>query len=71
MAFTTLQRAQLAPRRAHALPSECDFNTYAGKIEIVPTISFILKWVRGEVGAMKLDENLSEISLIIKDAASL
>jgi uncharacterized membrane protein YqiK len=44
------------------------FNTYAGKIEIIPTVNFILKWVRGEVGAMKLDENLSEISLITKDA---
>ena len=44
------------------------FNTYAGKIEIIPTVNFILKWVRGEVGALKLDENLSEISLITKDA---
>ncbi|WP_426422256.1 SPFH domain-containing protein [Bradyrhizobium genosp. A] len=44
------------------------FNTYAGKIEIIPTVNFILKWVRGEVGAMKLDENLSEISLITRDA---
>lgn len=44
------------------------FNTYAGKIEVIPTVNFILKWVRGEVGAMKLDENLSEISLITKDA---
>lgn len=44
------------------------FNSYAGKIEVIPTVNFILKWVRGEVGAMKLDENLSEISLITKDA---
>ena len=50
------------------LPGKYAFNTYAGKIEIVPTVNFILKWVRGEVGAMKLDENLSEISLITKDA---
>jgi len=35
---------------------------------VIPTVNFILKWVRGEVGAMKLDENLSEISLITKDA---
>ncbi|CCE09031.1 conserved hypothetical protein [Bradyrhizobium sp. STM 3843] len=50
------------------LPGKYAFNTYAGKIEIIPTVNFILKWVRGEVGAMKLDENLSEISLITKDA---
>src|SRR5271168_4627337 len=50
------------------LPGKYAFNTYAGKIEIIPTVNFILKWVRGETGALKLDENLSEISLITKDA---
>ena len=50
------------------LPGKYAFNTYAGKIEVIPTVNFILKWVRGEVGAMRLDENLSEISLITKDA---
>jgi uncharacterized membrane protein YqiK len=50
------------------LPGKYAFNTYAGKIEIIPTVNFILKWVRGEAGALKLDENLSEISLITKDA---
>jgi uncharacterized membrane protein YqiK len=50
------------------LPGKYAFNTYAGKIEIIPTVNFILKWVRGETGQMRLDENLSEISLITKDA---
>ncbi|MFN5686999.1 SPFH domain-containing protein [Bradyrhizobium sp.] len=50
------------------LPGKYAFNTYAGKIEIIPTVNFILKWVRGEVGAMKLDENLTENSQITKDA---
>jgi uncharacterized membrane protein YqiK len=50
------------------LPGKYAFNTYAGKVEIIPTVNFILKWMTGEVGAMKLDENLSEISLITKDA---
>lgn len=50
------------------LPGKYAFNTYAGKVEIIPTVNFILKWVRGEVGALKLDENLSEISLVTKDA---
>ncbi|HUN48050.1 MAG TPA: SPFH domain-containing protein [Stellaceae bacterium] len=50
------------------LPGKYAFNTYAGKVEVIPTVNFILKWVRGETGAMKLDENLSEISLITKDA---
>jgi uncharacterized membrane protein YqiK len=50
------------------LPGKYAFNTYARKIEIIPTVNFIRKWMRGEAGAMKLGENLSEISLITKDA---
>ena len=44
------------------------FNSYAGKIVMVPTTNFILKWIRSESGAHKFDENLSEVSLITKDA---
>jgi uncharacterized membrane protein YqiK len=44
------------------------FNTYAGKVSIVPTTNFILKWNRNESGSHRFDENLSEISLITKDA---
>jgi uncharacterized membrane protein YqiK len=35
---------------------------------MVPTTNFILKWDTGSVGPHKLDENLSEVSLITKDA---
>jgi uncharacterized membrane protein YqiK len=34
----------------------------------VPTTNFILKWIRTETGAHRFDENLSEVSLITKDA---
>jgi uncharacterized membrane protein YqiK len=50
------------------LPGKYAFNTYAGKVAIVPTTNFILKWIRNQVGAHKFDENLSEVSLITKDA---
>lgn len=50
------------------LPGKYPFNTYAGKAIIVPTTNFILKWIRTETGAHKFDENLSEVSLITKDA---
>src|SRR6266542_5313256 len=50
------------------LPGKYAFNTYAGKVLTVPTTNIILKWTRGEVGAHRLDENLSEVSLITKDA---
>lgn len=50
------------------LPGKYAFNTYAGKVIPVPTTNFILKWIRTEVGAHRFDENLSEVSLITKDA---
>lgn len=50
------------------LPGKYALNTYAARVVIVPTTNFILKWNRGEVGAHRFDENLSEVSLITKDA---
>jgi uncharacterized membrane protein YqiK len=50
------------------LPGKYAFNTYAGKVVLVPTTNFILKWNRREVGSHRFDENLSEVSLITKDA---
>ena len=50
------------------LPGKYAFNTYAGKVIMVPTTNFILKWISGEVGAHQFDENLTEVSLITKDA---
>lgn len=50
------------------LPGKYAFNTYAGKVIAVPTTNIILKWIRNQVGSHKLDENLSDVSLITKDA---
>lgn len=50
------------------LPGKYAFNTYAGKIMMVPTTNIILKWIRNQAGTHRLDENLSEINLITKDA---
>ena len=50
------------------LPGKYAFNTYAGKVVSVPTTNIILKWIRTEVGSHRFDENLSEVSLITKDA---
>ncbi len=50
------------------LPGKYAFNTYAGKVTTVPTTNIILKWIRGDVGAHHFDENLTEVSLITKDA---
>jgi uncharacterized membrane protein YqiK len=50
------------------LPGKYAFNTYAGKVIMVPTTNFILKWNKREVGSHRYDENLAEVSLITKDA---
>jgi uncharacterized membrane protein YqiK len=50
------------------LPGKYAFNTYAGRVLLVPTTNFILKWIRSETGGHGFDENLSEVSLITKDA---
>jgi uncharacterized membrane protein YqiK len=53
---------------APLLPGKYAFNTYAGKILMVPTTNFILKWESDTIGQHKFDENLSEVSLITRDA---
>jgi uncharacterized membrane protein YqiK len=50
------------------LPGKYAFNTYAGKIVMVPTTNIILKWISSETGSHHYDENLTEVSLITKDA---
>ncbi|MBI3173645.1 MAG: flotillin family protein [Chloroflexi bacterium] len=50
------------------LPGKYAFNTYAGKVSTVPTTNIILKWIRSESGSHQYDENLTEVSLITKDA---
>lgn len=49
------------------MPGKYAFNTYAGKIELVPTTNFVLMWKSGQSGS-NFDTNLREITLITKDA---
>ena len=50
------------------LPGKYAFNTYAGRVTMVPTTNFILKWEKSIVGSHLFDENLAEVSLITRDA---
>ena len=50
------------------MPGKYAFNTYAGKIIMVPTTNIILKWISNQSGMHKFDENLKEVGLITKDA---
>ena len=50
------------------LPGKYAFNTYAGQVILVPTTNFILKWSAAITSEHKFDQNLSEVSLITRDA---
>ena len=50
------------------MPGKYAFNTYAGKVILVPTTNIVLKWIKNEIGNHKFDENLSAVDLITKDA---
>lgn len=54
--------------REPLMPGKYAFNTYAGKVIMVPTTNVILKWVGGITGSHKYDDNLKEVGLITKDA---
>ncbi len=53
---------------APLMPGKYAFNTYAGKVIIVPTTNIILKWNKNEMGSHHYDENLAAVELITKDA---
>jgi len=63
-----VERGQRGVWSTPLLPGKYAFNTYAGKIITVPTTNIILKWIRNEIGSHRYDENLTEVSLITKDA---
>jgi uncharacterized membrane protein YqiK len=50
------------------MPGKLAWNPYAGKIIMVPTTNFILRWAEGQIGQHKFDEALSEVNLITRDA---
>src|SRR4051812_26667841 len=45
------------------MPGKYAFNTYAGKIELVPTTNFVLMWQAGVAGS-NFDNNLREVTLL-------
>ncbi len=48
-------------------PGKYALNPYAVKIEMVPTVNFVLRWITGQVEAHKYDEDLKSIELITAD----
>jgi uncharacterized membrane protein YqiK len=48
-------------------PGKYPLNPYALKVELVPTINFVLRWVTGVVEAHEYDKDLKSIELITAD----
>jgi uncharacterized membrane protein YqiK len=48
-------------------PGKYALNPYALKVELVPTINFVLRWVTGQVEAHQYDKDLTSIELITAD----
>ncbi len=63
-----VENGQRGVQRDPLLPGKYAFNTYAGRVTMVPTTNFILKWEAAVVGSHRFDENLAEVSLITRDA---
>lgn len=49
-------------------PGKYAFNTYAGKIVLVPTTNFVLHWITGRTESHKYDESLKSVDLVTRDA---
>jgi uncharacterized membrane protein YqiK len=48
-------------------PGKYALNPYALKVELVPTINFVLRWITGQTEAHQYDKDLSSIELITAD----
>lgn len=48
-------------------PGKYALNTYALKVELVPTVNFVLRWVTGENEAHEYDKDLTSLELITAD----
>jgi uncharacterized membrane protein YqiK len=49
-------------------PGKYPFNTYAGKLILVPTTNFVLHWITGKSESHHYDESLKSIDLVTRDA---
>jgi uncharacterized membrane protein YqiK len=48
-------------------PGKYPLNPYALKVELVPTVNFVLRWITGQVEEHQYDRDLSSIELITAD----
>ncbi len=48
-------------------PGKYALNPYALKVELVPTVNFVLRWITGQIEAHQYDQDLESIELITAD----
>jgi len=48
-------------------PGKYPINPYAVKVELVPTVNFVLRWITGQAEAHQYDKDLVSIALITAD----
>ena len=48
-------------------PGKYALNPYAMKVELVPTVNFVLRWITGQMEAHQYDRDLTSIELITAD----
>jgi uncharacterized membrane protein YqiK len=48
-------------------PGKYPLNPYAVKVELVPTVNFVLRWITGQAEAHQYDKDLVSIALITAD----
>lgn len=49
-------------------PGKYALNPYALKVELVPTVNFVLRWISGQTESHRYDEQLASIPIITADA---
>jgi uncharacterized membrane protein YqiK len=48
-------------------PGKYGLNPYALRVELVPTVNFVLRWITGQVEAHEYDKDLTSLDLITAD----
>jgi uncharacterized membrane protein YqiK len=48
-------------------PGKYGLNPYALRVELVPTVNFVLRWITGQVEAHQYDKDLTSLDLITAD----
>lgn len=63
-----VSRGQRGVWKQALAPGKYALNPYAQKVELVPTVNFVLRWISGQTETHRYDEQLASIPIITADA---